>query len=195
MDINLIENELSENTLSVSEIRARLDSLSSDKVKWIKLEKAANYLCLGLPISGGDLLHIVLCKALEGKRKCRKDLPIEVFIYGAMESLIDSLIKKRRKDPLNHTLQVAEDNDSNDVELLNKTLDTPEAELIAKQTIQYFKELFKNDDKLQSILLYQMDGSSPLDIQNKMNLTAVQYASALKAIRRKHEKLEAGNHE
>lgn len=195
MDINLIENELSENTLSVPEIRARLDSLSSDKAKWIKLEKSANYLCLGLPISGEDLLHIVICKALEGKRKCRKDLPIEVFIYGAMESLIDSMIKKRKGDPLSQTIQVLEDNDSNDVELLNKTLDTPDAELIAKQTIQYFKEIFKNDENLQSILLYQMDGLSPLNIQNKLNLTPVQYASALKAIRRKYEKLESDDHE
>lgn len=192
MDTILIENELSEDILSVSEIRARLDSLSLNKAKWIKLEKSANYLCLGLSITGCDLLHIVICKALEGNRKCRRYLPIEVFIYGAMESLVDSYIKKRKKDPLSQTIQVFEDDDANNVELLYKTLDTPEAELIAEQTLQHFIEIFQGDDKSQAILLYQMDGLNPSDIQTRLNLSAVQYASALKAIRRKFEKLEIG---
>jgi len=174
---------------SISEIKICLDTLT--EAKWIKLGKTANNLCVGLPFEGADLLHIVVCKALEGKRKCRKYLPIEVFIYGAMESLVDAFIKKRKSDPLQLTRHISEENDVTElIDLFSNNIDTPEEELIASQALQRIEQLFEGDENSLKILSYQMDNLTPADIQELMQLTSVQYASALRAIRRKYEKLE-----
>ena len=185
----LAKNEALQDVLTISEIKIGVGALT--EAKWIKLGKTADYLCTGLPFNGEDLLHVVMVKALEGKRKCRRDLPIEVFIYGAMESLVDAFIRKRKSDPLQLTNLISDSDDVLlDIDQIHKDIDTPEEELIACQTLLRIQQLFAGDEKLLKVLSYQMDGLSPLEIQKIMNLTSVQYASALKAIRRKYEKLE-----
>lgn len=192
MDNKIIECEPPNSHLSVSEIKVALDSLSDNKVAWKKLVKSANFLSMGFPFSGEDLLHDVLCKALNGDRICKKGLPVEVFIYGAMESLVDAFIKKRKRNPFTQAVQNTNDDENGNEFFQLKSLDTPEAELVARQTIDFFMELFKNDEKSMAILNYQMDGLTPLEIQTHLNLSTVQYASALRAIKRKLEKLEVG---
>lgn len=183
-----IKIECLEDVFSVSEMEIRLNALAD--AKWIKLGRTANNLCTGLPLEGADILHTVVCRALEGKRKCRRDLPIEVFIYGAMESLVDAYIKKRKSDPLQLTIHTNHSDDMLDqIDMVHSNLNTPEEEVVANQTLKKIEKLFEGDDKSLEILAYQMDNLSPVEIQEKMNLTSVQYASALKAIRRKYEKL------
>ncbi|PPC97973.1 MAG: hypothetical protein CTY35_06470 [Methylotenera sp.] len=183
-----VKDENLEDVLTISEIKVGLDAFT--EAKWIKLGRAANNLCRGLPFEGADLLHIVICKALEGKRKCPRNLPIEVFIYGAMESLVDAYIKKRKSDPMELTIHAFDNEDIlEQVDILHSNIDTPEEEVIATQTLQIIKELFEGDERSSRILVHQMDNLSPTEIQELMNLTPVEYASALKAIRRKYEKL------
>lgn len=174
--------------LTQSEIRIGIGALSEAKL--IKLGKSASYLCNGLPFDGEDLLHTVMVKALEGKRKCRRDLPVEVFIYGAMESLVDAFIRKRKSDPLQLTKIFSDSDEALEaIDLINKDVDTPEEVLIANQTMMKIQELFADDEKLLKILFYQMENLQPSEIQKLMQLTSVEYASALRAIRRKYEKL------
>lgn len=104
-----------EDFLTISEIKIGFDAFT--EAQWIKLGKAANNLCRGLPIEGADLLHIVIYRALEGKRRCRRALPIEVFIYHAMESVVDAFIKKRKSDPLGSTIHAEDSEDA--VELID----------------------------------------------------------------------------
>lgn len=184
----LNNNDVIQSVLSISEIKIGFDAFT--KAKWIKLEKTANILCTSLPFEGKDLLHTVICKALEGKRKCRRDLPIEVFIYGAMESLVDAYIKKQRHDPLKQRKEVVDDENSLDINEVIHHIDTPEEELAANQTLEKIKLLFTSDERAMTVLSYQMDGLSPQEIQKLMVLTSVQYASILKSIRRKYEKLQ-----
>lgn len=177
-----------EDFLTISEIKIGFDAFT--EAQWRKLGKAANNLCRGLQIEGADLLHTVICRALEGKRRCRRELPIEVFIYHAMESVVDAYIKKRKSDPLENTIHSVDSEDALElIDMLGSSMGTPEEEMISDQTLQAIKQLFENDERSMEILTYQMDNLQPAEIQKLMELTPVQYASALKAIRRKYEKL------
>ena len=105
----MITTEKIAEVLSVDEFKESLGLFS--EAEWIKLGKSAEYLCWGLGIEGPDLLHATICKALEGKRKCPRCVPIEVFVYRAMESLVSAYLKKRPHDPLQLTVQPKDEDD------------------------------------------------------------------------------------
>lgn len=181
----MITSEKIQEVLSVDEFKENLSSLT--EAQWIKLGKTADYLCWGLAVEGKDILNLAFCKALEGKRKCPRDLPVVIFIRGVMESLVSAYLKKRKRDPLHLTVQVSEEDDSLDINDLQPTIDTPEEILIAKQMLGEIDNIVKDDEAM--IIMAQSDGYSPQQIQETVGLTPTQYASALRAIRRKLDKL------
>lgn len=181
----MITTEKIRDVLSVDEFKENLSSLT--EVKWIKLGKSAEYLCMGLAIEGQDILNLAFCKALEGKRKCPRGLPVEIFIYGAMKSLVDAYLKNRKRDPLHLTAKVLEEDGSLDIDDLQPNIDTPEEILKAKQTLEEIDQTLKDDEAM--VVMAQLDEYSPQQIQETVGLTPTQYASTLRAIRRKLDKL------
>lgn len=181
----MITTEKIRDVLSVDELRESLSSLT--EAKWIKLGRSSEYLCMGLAIEGQDILNLVFCKALEGKRKCPRELPVEIFIYRAMESLIDAYLKKRKRDPLHLTVKTSDEDDSLDIDDLQPIIDTPEEILKAKQTLDEIDQMFNDNEAM--VVMAQLDGYSPKEIQETVSLTPTQYASTLKAIGRKLDKL------
>lgn len=184
----MIKTEKADDVLSVSDFRARIDSLS--EAEWIKLGKSADYLCWGLAIEGQDLLNIAFCKALEGKRKCPRDLPEIVFIYGVMQSLVFAYLKKRKRDPLAQSVEMVVEDDLLEGLDLKPNIDTPEEILIANQTLENIDQVLSGNETIEMVFMAQLDGYSPQEIQNLVGLNAVQYASTLTAIRRKLNKLD-----
>lgn len=180
----MITTEKIRDVLSVDEFKGNLSSLS--EANWIRLGRSAERLCMGLAIEGKDLLQLVFCKALEGKRKCPRSLPVEVFIFGAMESLVDTYLKSRKRDPLYLTIKSTED-DPSDIDDLRPTIDTPEEILKAKQTLQEIEQTLKDDEAM--VVMAQLDEYSPQQIQETVGITPTQYASTLRAIRRKVDRL------
>lgn len=172
-------------TLSVDELKESLGLFS--EAEWIRLGKLAEYLCWGLGIEGSDLLHIVICKALEGKRKCPRGVPVATFIYRAMESLVSAYLKKRPRDPIQLAVQPKDGEDQIDLDALCPTIDTPDELLLAEQTLESLDHALQGDEVM--VVMAQLDGYSPQQIQETVGLTPTQYASALRAIRRKVDKL------
>lgn len=163
----MITTEKIRDVLSVDEFKENLSSLTEAKL--IKLGRAAEYLCMGLAIEGQDLLQLAFCKALEGKRKCPRELPIEVFIYHAIESLVYAYLKKRKRDPLHHTVKPSADEDSSDIDDLLPSIDTPEEILKAKQTLLEIEQTLKDDEAM--VVMAQLDEYSPQQIQETVGLT------------------------
>lgn len=172
--------------LSVSEFKEAMSLLSN--ADFIKLGGMADALCWGLAVEGKELLSLAFCRALEGKRKCPKSLSIIVFIYGVMESLKSAYFKKRKNDPLSNLVDF-EGEDTLDINDLQTTMDTPEELLLAKQTLKDIDSIFASNDTEQMVLLGKIDECSPSEIQEMLGISSVQYASALKGIKRKLEKL------
>jgi DNA-directed RNA polymerase specialized sigma24 family protein len=66
-------------------------------------------------------------------------------------------------------------------------MDTPEEILTAKQTLEEIDQIIKDDEAM--VVMAQLDGYSPQQIQETVGLTPSQYASTLRSIRRKLNKL------
>lgn len=174
---------------SVGEIKSQLDNLP--QADWIRLERAANALCWGLAIEGQDLLNEMFCRTLEGKRTCPTNVQIRVFLIHGMKSIVSAYLKKRNYDALEQAIMA----NSNDLEdacaFLNQQhhMDNPEEILLAEHTLQEFEKLFIGNEKAQMVLMGQAEGHSPQEIQEIWGMDPVEYASALRFIRRKLEKI------
>ena len=177
--------------LTPSEMKSELNNFS--EANWIRLGKISNALCWGLAIQGDDLLNEILCRTLEGKRNCPADVPVLVFLWRAMESHVSAYLKKRNHDALEQAIMTSEDDseNSNIVFDFQPSMDTPDEILLAKQTLEKIDQAFSGDEKAQMVLMGQIDGLSPHDIQELAGLSPVEYASTLRSIRRKLDKLEA----
>lgn len=81
--------------------------------------------------------------------------------------------------------------DSDSVCDLQPDMDTPDEILIAKQTLEKIDQSFNSDEKAQMVFMGQIDGLSPQGIQEVAGLGPVEYASTLRAIRRRIDKLDA----
>ncbi|NOT15290.1 MAG: sigma-70 family RNA polymerase sigma factor [Methylotenera sp.] len=185
----LIKTKEAHDVLSVSDFKEEINALSD--VHWMKLGRSAEYLSWGLAIEGQDLLNLAICKSLEGKRKCPRGVNLIVFICRVMQSLVSAYLKKRMHDPLANAIEVIAEEESllEDIDL-RPSIDTPEEILIAKQTLEKINQVLSGDETIEMVFMAQLDGYSPKDIQSLLGLNSVQYASTLKAIRRKLNQLD-----
>lgn len=177
--------------LTLDELKGKLSNLPD--AEWIKLGRASDALCWGLAIQGQDLLNEIFCRALEGKRNCPVDVPVVVFLIRAMESHVSAYLKKRSHDALEQAAMFDDGDPENSgiVVDLQPDMDTPEEILLAKQTLEKIDQAFNGDEKAQMVFMGQIDGLSPQEIQEVAGLSPVDYASTLRSIRRRLDKLDA----
>lgn len=177
--------------LTLDELKGKLSNLPD--AEWIRLGRASDALCWGLAIQGQDLLNEIFCRALEGKRNCPVDVPVVVFLIRAMESHVSAYIKKRNHDALEQAVMIDDGDPENSgiVVDLQSGMDTPEEILLAKQMVEKIDQSFNGDEKAQMVFMGQFDGLSPQEIQEVAGLSPVEYASTLRSIRRRLDKLDA----
>lgn len=189
MGSRLVTTEKPREYLRLTELKLGLEALS--KADWIKLGKASEVLCWGLPCEGQDLLEEVLCRALEGKRNCPEDVPVLIFLIQAMKSLVSAYLKMRRHNALDQAIMSNPEDQEELAFLLDGKGDlaTPEELLIAKKTLEQIDSTFTGDETAQMVLMGKLDGLSPSEIQQICDLGPVAYASTLRSIRRKLDKL------
>ena len=176
--------------LTLDELKGKFNNLSD--AEWIRLGRASDALCWGLAIQGQDLLNEIFCRALEGKRNCPVDVPVVVFFIRAMESHVSAYLKKRNHDALEQAVMFDDGDPENSgiVVDLQSDMDTPDEILLAKQTVEKIDQSFSGDEKAQMVFMGQIDGLSPQEIQEVAGLDPVKYASTLRSIRRRLDKLD-----
>ena len=187
------EDDAKPTTYNLIEIRELLENLS--RADQLRLVRFFQHRVNGLQLYSEDLLSEALCRILEGRRAWPKGLPPAVFIFGVMRSIRSEEIKRHSTDPLHQTVS----NDSydegeqseNEIALKDKvTTSTPETELIAAQQVDFYINVFDDNPNAQMVVMARMDGyESPREIQELCSLSATEYASALRTIKRRLDKL------
>lgn len=159
--------------LSIGEISAGISALS--QADRLRLRKAARFLSA---INGlGDdveLLQEALVRAFEGRRKCRRDLPIVIFIVGAMRSIANAASKSARRSPVDRFVSVTEDfDDAADSTPHAEGVDyvTPEREEVARNLLQKIQEMFKDDEESQMMLYAIGEGFKGEGLREELGLT------------------------
>jgi DNA-directed RNA polymerase specialized sigma24 family protein len=153
------------------------------KADLIRLEQFARFRAVGLPwLDWEDLLHEAIDRVLAGTRRWPVNLPFVVFMCGTIKSIASDWHKGRlsRKEI---SLSPSSDDADAELQIVDPHTDI-ETEVAARQTIAQIEKLFSGDAVALAILKGVAMGHSPEEIQGSQKISARQYSTAQKRIRR-----------
>jgi RNA polymerase sigma-70 factor (ECF subfamily) len=173
---------------SVEEMNEALSSLSDADM--IRLRQIAGIYCKG-KIEREDILQRAFVAALDGSRKCPRDIALITFLAGTMRSLASSWFKSLTRTPELHLIAVQGD----DCEDVPVGIDTPAEEPTADQQLVSEEEaaairaailsLFADDEFARLIIEGDMEGMDATELRELTGLDETAYGSKRRLIRRR----------
>lgn len=123
-------------------------------------------------MSWSDLLHEAVVRALTGARPWPPGVPLLAFLAGVMRSLCDEQWRRHRRQghlPTAHDIGAAED---------------PERACAAAEALAAIQRLFASDEAALKVITGLIGGMRAEDIRRHYGLTAVEYDTTRRRIRR-----------
>lgn len=143
----------------------------------LRLKASARFLARGLApdIYWWDLLQEAFARVLNGSRRRPPEVPIDVFMTGVMRSIRAEHWRRRWQLEVSRFLSG---------EQLSDPAPDPERAVVAQQELEAIKELFADDPIVTHIITGLGDGLTAEEIRSKYGLSATEYDSARKRMRR-----------
>ena len=164
---------------SPRDIRAALAALSDDDL--LRLRALARLRARGLPggVAWSDLLHEAVLRALEGTRRWPPGVPLLAFLAGIMRSLCDEQWRRRRRErPLPQAGDAA-------ATLADVAVEAdPERAYAAAEALAAVDRLFASDVMALKVIAGLTNGLSAEEIQRLYGVSAVEYDTARRRMRR-----------
>ena len=154
------------------DLRAALAALPEADL--LRLRAIARLRARALPggMAWSDLLHEAVLRALAGTRPWPPGVPLVAFLAGVMRSLCDEQWRRcRLQDSL-----PAPDGTS--------PADDPERAYAASQALAVIHRLFSSDTEATKVITGLLGGMTPEEIRCHYGLTAVEYDTARRRMRR-----------
>jgi|SRR5882762_678536 len=129
-----------------------------------------------------DLLQEAITATVTGKRVWKEDVDLCLHLLGAMRSISSSWHEKKGDEYLESEL--AEPGQETPLDRAATTED-PERILRAKERLEEVKRLFAQDAAASKIIKLLGFGHTAKEIQSELRLSATEYATVTKRIRRK----------
>lgn len=176
--------------LTIDELRAAFQALSKGEI--LKLQKSAKYYSRKCNADPDELINEGICRALAGKRRCRRNLAPLVFLIGIVKSLASDLYRGGASDPLAHpvtadVLDSAEPLAANPADAQNPEdrLAKIEDENLAAAVVAELEELFNDDEVVLFILMGELDELPAEEIRELAGMDRKTYDTARRRMRRK----------
>ncbi|WP_139114811.1 hypothetical protein [Rhizorhabdus dicambivorans] len=173
----------------LEEIRSALDGLTQSDL--VRLRRAGSKFALALDCTADDLIGEAVCSAYSGARECRRDLPILVFLVGAMRSIAWNAKVSSRKAGSEISLD-ATGTDGHPLVVLK--CDAPDAETLVLRAddtarrIAALEDLFADDEPALLVIMADLDELSKEEIMVMNEMSETTYNSTRTRIRRKMER-------
>lgn len=153
-----------------------------------RLERIARYRTIGLyELDWQDLLHDAIVRLLDGTRHWPKSVPLVVFLRETMRSIASDQWRRRNTNPVILEAQLPrKDNDSNRFmveSVADPTVDL-ERDVSVGETLARIMKVFEGDPIAMHVIFGMAVGKSPNEIQTENHISAKQYATTQKRIRR-----------
>ena len=154
------------------DVGAALAALSEEDL--LRLRAIARLRAGSLPdgMSWSDLLHEAVLRALTGARPWPPGVPLLAFLAGVMRSLCDEEWRRHRRQDHLPTLY-----DSGGA-------DDPERACAAAEALAAIQRLFVGDEAALKVITGLINGMGAEDIRRHNSLTAVEYDTTRRRIRR-----------
>jgi DNA-directed RNA polymerase specialized sigma24 family protein len=162
------------------DVGAALKALSDDDL--LRLRVLARHRARGLPggVAWSDLLHEAVVRALEGTRRWPPGVPLLAFLAGIMRSLGDEQWRRRRREG---TLPQLEDKTAATLIHTAPEVD-PERVYAASEALAAVDRLFASDTAAMKVIAGLTNGLEAEEIQGHYDLSAVEYDTARRRMRR-----------
>jgi len=154
------------------DVGAALAALSEEDL--VRLRAIARLRARSLPggMSWSDLLHEAVLRALTGARPWPPGVPLLAFLAGVMRSLCDEQWRRHRRHD-----HLPTPHDSGGV-------DDPERACAAAEALAAIQRLFASDAAALMVITGLISGMAAEDIRRHYGLTAVEYDTTRRRIRR-----------
>jgi DNA-directed RNA polymerase specialized sigma24 family protein len=155
------------------DVHAALAALPEEDL--LRLRAIARLRARSLPgaMSWSDLLHEAMLRALTGARPWPPGVPLVAFLAGVMRSLCEEEWRRHRRR-LDH---LPTPNDA-------IAADDPERACAAVEALAAIQRLFAIDDAALKVITGLISGMAAEDIRRHYGLTAVEYETTRRRIRR-----------
>lgn len=171
-------------TLSESELKLAIDEMSD--ADWGRIDMSAKILSKIYQVDYKELQNESILRALDGRRKCPRDVSVAVFLANTMKSIASKLgLLPRKTDALQHNANVDMSDDVNHPD----NISTPEKEAMALELLNDVVTLFEGDEEAEMFIMCEQDGMGKSEIKEALDIDTTQYDSIKKRIRRKYNKL------
>ena len=168
-------------------VAAALAGLSD--ADFLRLRRFAELRSLRLPmLNWSDLLNETIVRALDGSRLWPPDVDFMVFMLQSIRSVASEQWRRVQRAPVTREADLPGGSPTDDsrpsLDDLGRDDRNPEREVIAERTLQDIMVIFRTDVRATAVLAGLANGDSPAQIQQRSGMTAIQYASAQRRIRR-----------
>lgn len=177
--------------LSVEETNDALSSLSNADL--IRLGRIARWYARGR-IDPDDLLQQAFVAALDGSRKCPRDIRVMAFLAGTIRSLASCRYKSLARSPELH-LTATPDDDCDEIFVeIDMPTDSPNADqqIVSEQETAAIRtailSLFADDELAHVIVEGTMEGIDASELRELSGLDGTAYNSKRRLIRRRIDK-------
>jgi DNA-directed RNA polymerase specialized sigma24 family protein len=169
--------------LRADEIGPAFDGLSRDDK--LKLYAVEAHLLGGTGLGKGDLLREAVCRALDGERKCPRDIAFMAFLVMTMKSIaFHARIKRRR------TVVAGDPSDPAHADPLDPPFTpSPEDGAIAASVLRALYAHFENDEEATLVLMGWAEDLHGKELREATDLDQTRLDYAIKRIRTGARKL------
>lgn len=172
---------------SEDEVREHLLELDDDAL--YRLEVAAARYRRALPKHDvEELVNEALQRALDGRRKWRRDVAFMAFMLETMRSIASEWLKRNLRDVPDSQIGVSSGEDDEGESFLERQSTAegdPEAAARFRDVADRLERVFgSGDDEVMGVVLGRIEGLSPAETQKEFNMTPKAYAAAQKRLRR-----------
>jgi DNA-directed RNA polymerase specialized sigma24 family protein len=179
---------------STQEVVLALHQLSPPDL--LRLRQIAGMRAIGLPsMDWEDLLHEAIARLLAGARPWPKAVPFVAFVAQIIRSVAGDEWRRIGRLPVVPESQMdtgVSDEPGGALAGIAVQHISPERELIAQATLEEIRALFADDAHAHQILVGMALGLDPSEIQNNSGMSATQYATAQRRIRRQVARFLSG---
>ena len=151
----------------------------------LRLEHFAKFRAKGLPwLEWEDLVHEVIKRSLEGERRWPKTIPFINFLRECVRSVAHEEWRRRIEGPITTEADLPGVDPSGVIAQGMDDSPGAEREVAAKQAVEMLERAFSGDRAALAVLAGLAEGRSPAEICAGASMTATDYQSAQKRIRR-----------
>jgi DNA-directed RNA polymerase specialized sigma24 family protein len=176
-------NRVSEPLATSDEVAEALGALSKSDIA--RLNAIARFRAHSAPgLDWRDLLHEAIERALDGTRKWPRNLPLLFFLREVMRSLASEHLRKVVHGPICSEADLPIGDGESPLLMAASEGANPEREAVARNMISSIMKIFAEDSEVLAVIDGIALGLSPCEIQTGSNMTAIEYSSAQRRIRR-----------